>query len=80
MTRPKGKPKKRLNLDLIMSDWARLDELCLWSDKGYAEMIRTLIRAWREIGMELREGGKLILRRTDGSEVEIVTHMKEDRL
>lgn len=79
MSRQKGQPKKRLNLDLIMTDWGRLDDLCAWMDKGYAETIRYIIRAWHDIGTELRQGGKLRIHRSDGTEAEIVLSVEEDR-
>lgn len=79
MTRPKGQPKRRLNLDLIGRDGERLDDLCRWMDKNYSESIRYLIRAWHDLGIELRKGGKLFVRRDDGSEVLVPLHIEEDR-
>lgn len=77
--RPKGQAKKRLNLDLIANDWKRLEDICRWTDRNYSEVVRYLIRAWHDLGQELRKGGKLFVRREDGSEAVIVLHITEDR-
>lgn len=73
MPRPKGEPKSRLNLDLADSVHAQIEELQkkLGADSK-TEVIRRGVRLLERVQLAADDGARVVVRRDDGTESEIL--------